>query len=104
MAWIYLIIAGLFEISGVIGIKKVSEKNNWINNLLLIGSFIISFRFLSLALTEIPMSTAYAVWTGIGTLGSTIIGILFFQESKNAIRIICIIGIILTVIALKLIS
>lgn len=82
MAWMYLIIAGLFEIVGVIGIKKVTKDNNWTNNIILIGGFIISFQFLTMALQEIQLSIAYAVWTGIGTLGAAVVGILFFKEPK----------------------
>ncbi|WP_054859411.1 SMR family transporter [Gracilibacillus sp. JCM 18860] len=99
-----MIIAGLFEVIGVIGVKKVSEKNNFWNNVRLIGSFIISFQYLSMALQEIQLSTAYAIWTGIGTLGSAIIGIIFIHEPKNFLRICCIIGMILTVISLKVVS
>ncbi|WP_438350308.1 DMT family transporter [Paenibacillus sp. FA6] len=104
MAWGYLIIAGLFEIIGVIGVKKVSEKNNFKNNAILIGGFIVSFTFLSYAMEVIPLSTAYAIWTGIGTLGSTIVGILFYKEPKNALRIFCILGIIFMIIGLKVVS
>ncbi|MCQ6566881.1 DMT family transporter [Bacillus mycoides] len=104
MAWMYLIIAGLFEIVGVIGIKKVTKDNNWTNNIILIGGFIISFQFLTMALQEIQLSIAYAVWTGIGTLGAAVVGILFFKEPKNAFRIICIVGIMGTIIGLKMVS
>lgn len=82
MAWMYLIIAGLFEIVGVIGIKKVTKDNNWTNNIILIGGFIISFQFLTMALQEIQLSIAYAVWTGIGTLGAAVVGILFLKSRK----------------------
>lgn len=78
----YLIIAGLFEIVGVIGIKKVTKDNNWTNNIILIGGFIISFQFLTMALQEIQLSIAYAVWTGIGTLGAAVVGILFLKSRK----------------------
>lgn len=104
MAWMYLIIAGLFEIVGVIGIKKVTTDNNWTNNIILIGGFIISLQFLTMALQEIQLSIAYAVWTGIGTLGAAVVGILFFKEPKNAFRIICIVGIMGTIIGLKMVS
>ncbi|GIP56915.1 multidrug efflux SMR transporter [Paenibacillus sp. FSL W8-0186] len=104
MAWGYLIIAGLFEIIGVIGVKRVAERSNFLNNLILIAGFIISFTFLTYAMKDIPLSTAYAVWTGIGTLGSTLIGILFFKEPRNALRVFCILGIIFTIIGLKLVS
>lgn len=104
MAWSYLLIAGLFEVVGVIGVKKVSEKDNFVNNVILIGGLIISFQFLSMALQDIQLSTAYAIWTGIGTLGATIVGILFFNEPKNFLRIVCIIGIIFTIVGLRVVS
>lgn len=104
MAWGYLVIAGLFEIVGVIGVKRVSEKSNIVNNAVLIGGFIVSFTFLSMALDSIPLSTAYAVWTGIGTLGSAIVGMIFFKEPRNAFRVFCILGIIFTIIGLKVVS
>ncbi|CAM4160127.1 multidrug resistance protein SMR [Bacillus manliponensis] len=104
MAWMYLLIAGLFEIIGVIGVKKVAENNSWKNNIIFIGGFVMSFQFLRMALIDIPLSTGYAVWTGIGTLGAAIVGIFFFQEPKNAFRIFCIIGIVCTIIGLKVVS
>jgi paired small multidrug resistance pump len=103
MAWVYLIIAGLFEVVGVIGLKRVSEKDNFLNNVILIGGFIASFSLLSTAMKEIPLSVAYAVWTGIGTLGSTMVGMLFFKESKSWIRLACILGIVFSVMGLKLV-
>lgn len=104
MAWGYLVIAGLFEIVGVIGVKRVSEKSNIVNNAVLIVGFVISFTFLSFALDNIPLSTAYAIWTGIGTLGSAIVGMIFFKEPRNTFRVVCIIGIIFTIIGLKVVS
>ncbi|MCM3749395.1 multidrug efflux SMR transporter [Paenibacillus pasadenensis] len=102
MNWLLLILAGLLEVVGVIGIKRVAEKNNWPNNLLLIGGFVISFQLLIQAMTTIPLSTAYAVWTGIGTVGAAIVGMIFFKESKSWLRIGCILGIIFAVVGLKL--
>jgi paired small multidrug resistance pump len=101
MAWLLLVAAGLFEVVGVIGVKKVAEKNNWVNNLLLIGGFVISFQLLLSAIKTIPLSTAYAVWTGIGTVGATIVGMIFFKESKSPLRLLCIVGVILSVVGLK---
>ena len=83
MAWMYLIIAGLFEIVGVIGIKKVAKNNSWTNNIILIGGFIISFQFLTMALQEIQLSIAYAVWTGIGTLGQQLSVFYSFKNLKT---------------------
>lgn len=102
MAWTFLIIAGLFEIVGVIGIKRVAVNNNWTNNLIMIGGFIVSFQLLLQAMDSIPLSTAYAVWTGIGSVGAAVIGITFFKESRSAIRLVCIAGVILCVVGLKL--
>jgi paired small multidrug resistance pump len=102
MAWAYLILAGLLEIIGVIGIKKVAEHNSWSNNLLLYGGFFASFSLLTHAMQEIPLSVAYTVWTGIGTLGSTAIGMVFFREPRSRLRLFCMAGIIVTVLGLKL--
>ncbi|GGD94113.1 DMT family transporter [Paenibacillus nasutitermitis] len=102
MAWLYLIAAGIMEIVGVIGIKKTAEKNNFLNNAILIAGFLISFSLLMQAIQTIPLSTAYAVWTGVGTVGAAVVGMLFFKESKSLLRIICIFGVIACVIALKL--
>lgn len=102
MGWTMLVIAGLLEVIGVIGIKRVSVKDNWQNNVLMIGAFIVSFSCLLQALETIPLSTGYAVWTGIGTVGAAIVGMAFFREPRNLLRIVCIIGIIGCVIGLKL--
>ncbi|MFB9326350.1 DMT family transporter [Paenibacillus aurantiacus] len=102
MEWLFLVAAGLLEVVGVIGIKRVAEKNNWTNNLILIGGFVISFQFLSAAMQTIPLATAYAVWTGIGTVGAAAVGMLFFREPRTWLRIACMLGIIFSVIGLKL--
>ncbi|WP_124727122.1 DMT family transporter [Staphylospora marina] len=102
MDWWLLVMAGLMEVVGVIGIKRVSEKDNLFNNILVIGAFIISFQLLLAAMKTISLSTAYAVWTGIGTVGGAVVGMLFFKESKNPVRLLCIAGIIGCVIALKM--
>ncbi|HAM79970.1 DMT family transporter [Ornithinibacillus bavariensis] len=104
MSWVYLILAGLIEIVGIVGLKKVSEKGSWFIYIILIGGFIISLSFLRLSLEQIPLSIAYAVWTGIGTVGATVIGILFYKESKNPLRIVCIFGIIVTIIGLRIVK
>ncbi|RJE84284.1 QacE family quaternary ammonium compound efflux SMR transporter [Paenibacillus sp. 1011MAR3C5] len=104
MDWLMLIAAGLFEIAGVIGIKRVAQNNNWTNNLILIGGFIISFQLLIQAMGTIPLATAYAVWTGIGTVGAAVVGMIFFKEPKSWLRTGCILGIIFSVVGLKLVS
>jgi paired small multidrug resistance pump len=103
MDWLWLILGGLFEVVGVIGIKRTAEKNNLVNNLILIGGFIMSFQLLIRAMETIPLSTAYAVWTGIGTVGAAVVGMVFFKESKSWLRVACILGIIFSVVGLKLV-
>jgi paired small multidrug resistance pump len=103
MDWLLLILAGLLEIVGVIGIKRTAEKNNVVNNIILIASFVISFQLLIRAMETIPLATAYAVWTGIGTVGAAIVGMLFFKESKGWIRIACILGIVFSIVGLKVV-
>ena len=102
MDWMLLLAAGLLEVVGVIGIKRVAEKNNWGNNLVLIAGFVSSFQLLLAALETIPLATAYAVWTGIGTVGSTLVGMLVYKEPRGLLRVGCILGVILSVAGLKL--
>ncbi|MEQ7050583.1 multidrug efflux SMR transporter [Paenibacillaceae sp. P-4] len=104
MAWIALIAAGLLEVIGVIGIKRVAEKNNWPNNMMMIAAFLLSFKLLIGAMQMIPLSTAYAVWTGVGTVGSALVGMLVYRESKRPFRLLCILGIIGCVVGLKLLE
>ncbi|WP_277582469.1 DMT family transporter [Staphylococcus equorum] len=104
MAWIILIIAGIFEMLGVTFMNFYSKTAKKTHIIQLIIYFGISFIFLSMALTTIPMSTGYAVWTGIGAVGGAIVGIVFFNESKNIKRIIFITLILGSTIGLKLVS
>ncbi len=101
MDWAMLVAAGVFEIFGVIGIKRVAERNNLWNNVILVGAFIVSLALLSAAMETISLSTAYAVWTGIGTAGSTLVGIVFYREPKHTLRLLCIAGIVACVIGLR---
>jgi paired small multidrug resistance pump len=103
MDWLMLIFGGLFEVVGVIGLKRTADKGNVVNYFILIGGFIMSFQLLIRAMETIPLSTAYAVWTGIGTVGAAVVGMVFFKESKSWLRIACILGIIFSVVGLKLV-
>ena len=104
MDWMLLVAAGLLEVVGVIGIKRVARQNNWPNNLILIVGFLLSFQLLVKAMDTIPLATAYAVWTGIGTVGAAVVGMLFFKESRSWLRIGCMLGIIFSVVGLKLVG
>lgn len=103
MSWIYLFIAAIFEIGWPLGFKlsqTTSNKISWI--LFAILSMALSGLFLWMAQRNIPMGTAYAVWTGIGAAGTFLVGILFFQDSASLMRILSVFLIIAGVIGLKL--
>ncbi|MFC0270868.1 DMT family transporter [Metabacillus herbersteinensis] len=104
MNWFFLVAAGLFEVVGVTGISKFNEKKSLTSFLFMTMGFGASFLFLTQAMETISMGTAYAVWTGIGTAGSAIIGILFLGEKKEWKRIAFITLIISSTIGLKLVS
>lgn len=104
MTWISLIFAGLFEVVGVMGMTLVNQQRSVRSYLTLAGGFGLSFALLSYAMTGIPMGTAYAVWTGIGTVGSALVGMLFYGESKDRMRLFCIALIVVSVIGLKLLG
>lgn len=87
MAWIYLVIASVGEIFGVISINLFLQKRNWQRLLMIVITFSFGFLFLSLAMRDIPMGTAYAVWTGLGAAGAVLMGIIFFKETAGWKRI-----------------
>lgn len=102
MAWVYLVFAGLFEVVGVMGINRLNRERNIKSVALLFGGFLMSFLLLSLAMRTLPMGTSYAVWTGIGTVGSALVGMLFFGESKDWRRLLFIAIVLCSVVGLKL--
>lgn len=104
MSWIYLIIAGAFEMSGVVMINKVNRDRKLTTLLFMLLLMASSFLFLKLAMQKLPMGTAYAVWTGIGTVGSTILGMVFYQEPRDWKRIFFITVIIIATIGLRIVS
>src|SRR6476620_11037464 len=104
MSFAFVIIAGLFEMLGVLTINKVNKDRNLLSFVLLIGAFGLSFLFLSLAMKGLPMGTAYAIWTGIGASGGAILGMIFYGESKDWRRIVCIAMVLGAAIGLKLVS
>ncbi len=104
MHWIYLLIAGLFEISWAVGLKFSHGFTQIIPSILTVIGMIASFYFLALALKNLPLGTAYAIWTGIGTVGTVILGIILFKEPATALRLLCIALIICGITGLKLLT
>ncbi|MBA8877306.1 MULTISPECIES: quaternary ammonium compound efflux SMR transporter SugE [Phyllobacterium] len=98
MAWIYLVVAGLFEIGWAIGLKYTDGFTRLTPSVLTGASMVISVLVLGLALRELPVGSAYAVWTGIGTVGTALLGMYLFGEPATVIRLVCI-GLIVSGIA-----
>jgi len=104
MDWIVLFLAGLFEIGWAIGLKHTAGFTRLVPSLLTVASMVISFGLLGLALKTLPLGTAYAIWTGIGTIGTVTLGILLYGEPATALRLACIGLIVAGIAGLKLAS
>jgi quaternary ammonium compound-resistance protein SugE len=104
MAWTLLFIAGLLEIGWAIGLKYTEGFTKPIPSVLTIGAMIASIGLLGLALRTLPVGTAYAVWTGIGAVGTAILGIWLFGEAATAMRLACIALIVAGIAGLKFAS
>jgi quaternary ammonium compound-resistance protein SugE len=104
MAWLYLFIAGVFETAWAIGLKYSAGFTKFGPSVFTVVAMMASLYLLALALRTIPVGTGYAVWTGIGTVGAAILGILLFNESREIARILCILLIVAGIIGLKLTS
>ena len=102
MAWIYLFFAGLFEIGWAIGLKYTDGFTKLVPVAWTIGSMVVSLGLLGTALKTLPVGTGYAVWTGIGTVGTAILGIVLLGEAATAMRLGCIALIVAGIIGLKL--
>ena len=103
-SWIYLVVAGFFEIAWAIGMKYSEGFTKlWISAITVI-LMILSFYFLAKALETIPLGTAYGVWTGIGAVGTALAGMFLFGESREVLRLLCIFLVIAGIIGLKLLS
>ncbi|WP_426131112.1 quaternary ammonium compound efflux SMR transporter SugE [Pararhizobium sp. PWRC1-1] len=101
MAWIILILAGILEIGWAIGLKYTEGFTKLIPTVLTAGSMVASVVLLGLAMRTLPLGTAYAIWTGIGTVGTVILGIVLFAEPATAVRLGCIALIVTGIAGLK---
>lgn len=104
MAWFYLLLAGLTEIAWAVGLKQTQAWTRPVASLITILLMIASFGFLSQALKSLPIGTAYAIWTGIGAVGTVVVGIVWFGEPRTALRLACIGLILIGIAGLKLTS
>ena len=104
MAWVYLLLAGLFEIGWVIGLKFSEGFSKPVPSVCTVAAMGVSFWCLSLALKSLPLGTSYAIWTGIGAVGAMIAGIALFGEGVSALRVGSAAFIVLGIVGLKLSS
>jgi quaternary ammonium compound-resistance protein SugE len=104
MAWLYLFVAGLFEVGWAIGLKYTEGFTRLVPSLLTILAMILSLALLGLALKTLPVGTAYAVWTGIGAVGTAALGIYLFGEPATAARLASIGLIVAGIVGLKLVT
>ena len=104
MKWIYLLIAGLIEITWAITMKMSNGFSVLVPSIITVIGYIASALFLSIVLKGLPIGTAYAIWTGMGIVGTTVLGVLLFHEKLSLPQVICVILIVVGIVGLKLLS
>ena len=104
MAWVVLFVAGLFEVGWAVGLKYTHGFTRLWPTVGTAVSLAASMALLGVALRTLPLGTAYAVWTGIGTIGTAALGVLLFREPATAARLVCIALIVAGIVGLKLVT
>ena len=104
MAWLYLLVAGLFEVGWAVGLKYTEGFTRLWPSVWTAVALVLSMILLAVALRTLPLGTAYAVWTGIGAVGTALLGIVLFGEPREAARLLCVLLIVAGIVGLKLTS
>ncbi|MBQ9045894.1 MAG: multidrug efflux SMR transporter [Oscillospiraceae bacterium] len=104
MKWIMLFLAGVFEVTWACAMKVSEGFTRLVPSAVTVIGYIASAVFLSLALKELPLGTAYAMWTGFGIVGTTLLGVLLFQEQLSLPQALCVLAIVGGIVGLKLLS
>lgn len=104
MSWTLLLLAGLFEVAWAIGLKYTQGFTRPLPTLLTLAAMAVSVLLLAQAVRHLPLGTAYAVWTGIGAVGTVLLGIVLFNEPASATRLLCVGLIIAGIMGLKLMT
>ena len=104
MQWLMLILAGIFEVTWACSMKYSNGFTVIVPTIITIMGYIASAIFLSIAMKNLPLGTAYAMWTGIGIVGTSILGIFLFREKLSVQQVICIFLIVVGIVGLKLLS
>ena len=103
-AWLILFIAGLCEVAWAVGLKYTEGFSRLGPSLATLAAMVVSVALLGWSLKTLPLGTAYAVWTGIGAVGTAILGMILFGESREAARLLCIVLIVAGIVGLKLLT
>ena len=104
MHWIFLLLAAIFEVSWAIAMKYSDGFSVLVPSIITVVGYILSAVFLSLALKQLPLGTAYAMWTGFGIIGTSVLGIFLFNEKLTVPQVICVILIVVGIVGLKLLG
>ena len=104
MAWISLLVAGLFETVWAVGLKYTDGFSRMWPSVGTIAAMVLSVVFLEYAVRTLPVGTAYAVWVGIGAVGTAVCGMVLFGESREPLRLLCLVLIVAGVVGLKLVT
>lgn len=104
MSWIYLLIAGILEMGWAVGLKYTHGFSRLVPSILTLVAMAGNFIFLSLALRHLPISMAYAIWTGIGIVGTVIAGLIFFHESLSSWQVLSVALIVAGIVGLRVTS
>lgn len=104
MKWLKLLVASIFEVSWAVAMNYSDGFSKPIPSIITVVGYIASAVFLSMALKELPLGTAYAIWTGIGIVGTSVLGVLLFNETLTIPQVICITMIVIGIVGLKLLA
>jgi quaternary ammonium compound-resistance protein SugE len=104
MAWLILLVAGLTEVGWAVGLKYTHGFTRPVPTAMTVVAMVLSLWLLGLAVRTLPLGTAYAVWTGIGTVGTAILGIVLFNEPATGLRVLCVALIVSGIVGLKLVT
>lgn len=104
MKWLLLLLAGILEVTWALAMKASDGFKVLVPSAITIIGYILSAVFLAMALKKLPLGTAYAMWTGFGIVGTSVLGVLFFNERLSLLQVICIILIIMGIVGLKLLE
>lgn len=103
-AWLVLLVAGICEIGWAVGLKYTEGFSRLMPSLATLAAMVLSVVLLGWSLKVLPLGTAYAVWTGVGAVGTAILGMILFGESREALRFVCIGLIVAGIVGLKLVT